>query len=109
LLGALELSNYVGNSGQHGVKVDYPIKDGLFVNSAGENGVSANTSRASGEWGLDTPDKIRGSNVTLSSVAIIAQVVGEHALTFGDVVAAVGVADSLPDSTTTLALVRLRM
>jgi hypothetical protein len=98
---------YVGNSGQHGVKVDYPVMDGIFVNSAGENGVSANTSRASGEWGLYTPDKIRGSNVTLSSVTIIAQVAGETAVSLGDVVTAVGVADPLPDSTIPLALVHL--
>ena len=90
-----------------GVYVDSAGINGVYVYSADMDGVYANTTDANHEWGLYTPDKISGSNVTISSVTVIAQVTGEQALSTGDVVAAVGVTDPLPDSTVPLALVRL--
>ncbi|MEE4239788.1 MAG: hypothetical protein V2I51_23965 [Anderseniella sp.] len=108
---------YVGSAGYRGLEISSADTDGVHITQAGNNGVLvasagdlgvyANTTRASGEWGLLTPDKISGSNITLSSMTIIARVTGDHPLTTGDVVAAVGVADPLPDSTVPLALVRL--
>ncbi|MCB0201179.1 MAG: hypothetical protein H6649_06035 [Caldilineae bacterium] len=117
----------IGNAEDHGVRVNSAGRDGVRVNSAGDDGVFvasadgagvyvaeadlsgvyANTIDANDEWGLYTPDKISGSNVTLSSLTVIAQVAGEQALSTGDVVAAVGVTEPLPDSIVPLALVRL--
>jgi hypothetical protein len=56
---------------------------------------------------MRTPDKISASNVTFSSLTIIAQVTGPGTLSAGDLVAVAGVTDPLPGSTTPLALVRL--
>jgi hypothetical protein len=95
------------SAGNDGVHVSTAGDDGVWVNSAGAVGVYGNTTQTDGEWGLLTPDKISGSNVTLSSVTVIARVTGNHALTIGDVVTAVGVSDPLPDSTIPLALVQL--
>jgi hypothetical protein len=95
------------SAGSDGVRVSNAGANGVFVNSAGQDGVYANTTRSDGEWGFETPDKISGSNVALSSLTVIAQVTGDRALAPGDVVAAVGVTDPLPDSTVSLALVQL--
>lgn len=63
--------------------------------------------QASHQWGLCTPDKLFvGSVVAAGAVTLIAQVGGEQALTAGDVVAAAGLADPLPGSGDSLALVR---
>ncbi|MEA3334597.1 MAG: hypothetical protein U9R25_01715 [Chloroflexota bacterium] len=96
----------VGTVGDAGLYVDSAGGDGVYVHEADSNGVYAHTTDADGEWGLITPDKISGSNVTLSSLTIIAQVTGDQALTAGQVVAAVGVTEPLPDSSVPLALVR---
>jgi hypothetical protein len=97
---------YITSTAWHGLNVIGAGVNGVYV-TANNNGVDANTTKTNGEWGLYTPDKIRGSNVTLSSVTMVAQVAGEHALALGDVVAAVGVGDPLPGSTIPLALVGL--
>jgi hypothetical protein len=98
---------YVGHSDFSGVFVNSTAASGVYVALSGGVGVYADTAVANGEWGLLTPDKISGSNITISSVTIIAQVAGEQALNPGDVVSASGVAAPLPGSTVSLALVRL--
>ncbi|MCB0072992.1 MAG: hypothetical protein KDE20_16085 [Caldilineaceae bacterium] len=97
----------VASAGSAGVRVQQADGAGVYVAEADLSGVYANTIDANDEWGLYTPDKISGSNVTLSSLTVIAQVAGEQALSTGDVVAAVGVTEPLPDSIVPLALVRL--
>ncbi|MEA3336682.1 MAG: hypothetical protein U9R25_12280 [Chloroflexota bacterium] len=97
---------YVFSVGEDGVRINSASHKGVNVVGAGEDGVYANTQASNGEWGLVTPDKISGSNITLSSVTVVAQVTGDQALTAGDVVAAVGVTDPLPDSNISLAMVR---
>ena len=98
---------YINTATDDGLHIDSAGDKGMAVLSAGGNGVYANTTQASGEWGMRTPDKISASNVTFSSLTLIAQVTGPDLLTPGDLVAVVGVADPLPGSTIPLALVRL--
>ncbi len=98
---------FINSTDATGVYIGSTNAIGVFVGSSGGVGVWADTALANGEWGLFTPDKISGSNITLSSVTIVAQVAGEQALYPGDVAAASGVADPLPGSTVPLALVRL--
>ena len=85
--------------GRVGVGVEAAGGDGMRVVSATYNGVYANTTQASGEWGFYTPDKIHGSNVLLESVSLVAQVSGAESLMAGDLVMAAGIADPLPGST----------
>jgi hypothetical protein len=98
---------FIGRANQSGVYVSRADQFGVYVDEAPVAGVYADTNDVLGEWGVFTPDKIYGSNITISSVTIIAQVAGEQALNPGDVVAASGVAAPLPGSTVSLALVRL--
>ena len=96
----------VASAGGTGLRVD-SANYGVDVVSAGFTGMYAGTTQVSGQWGFYTDDAIYGSNVTLSSLTVIAQVAADQALSPGDVVAAVGITDPLPDSTVPLALVRL--
>jgi hypothetical protein len=91
---------------QAGVNV-YEAVNGVWVTSAHLDGVWANTTDASGEWGFETADKIRAANVTASTLTLLAQVDGPEALTAGDVVAAAGVTEGLPDGHASLPTVRL--
>lgn len=94
----------VGNA-DFGVVVQSATGSGVWVGSVSNDGVYANTEDTNSEWGFNTPDKIQASNVTLSSITLVAQVGEEGALRPGDVVAVVGMADPLPDSTEPLAMV----
>ncbi len=106
----------VTSAGDDGVVVLSAADDGVYVDTAGDkgvavlfaggNGVYANTTRTNGEWGMRTPDKITASNVTFSSLTLIAQVAGPEPLSPGDLVAASSVTEPLPGSTIPLALVR---
>lgn len=118
---------FVGRADRNGVNVDSAGWDGVRVQSAGDTGlyvfsagnvgvwvdssantgVYANTAKADGQWGFDTPDRIRGSNATLNTLTLLAQVAGSEALTAGDLVTAAGVGEPLQDSAAPLALVRL--
>ncbi len=91
----------------YGVMVHSAGDDGIWVESADGVGVWANTTQASGQWGFYTPDKIRGSNVTLESLSLVAQVSDPDSLAAGDLVTAAGVADPLSGSTVHVPLVRL--
>ena len=79
----------------------------MYVNSAGYDGVYANTTQASGQWGFYTPDAIHGSNVLMHSLSLVAQVTGPDSLTPGDIVAVAGITDPVPGSTVHTPLVRL--
>ncbi len=97
----------VNSAGNDGVFVDLAGRHGVFVSAANVDGVSANTTQASGQWGLYTPDAIHGSNVLMHSLSLVGQVTGPDSLTPGDIVAVAGVADPAPGSTVHTPLVRL--
>ena len=73
--------------------------EGVKVDSAGGSGMYANTTRASQEWGFDTPDKIRASAgyVSAGPLMLVAQNSDAGELEPGDVVAAVGLRSSFAD------------
>lgn len=96
----------VADAGDDGVEIQSASDDGVAVIAAGDDGVYANTTRGSGEWGVRTPDKISASNLTFSSLTLVAQVAGPEPLSPGDLVAATGVTEPLPGSTIPMALVR---
>ena len=98
---------WVSSAGHSGVRVEWAGDWGVLVGSAGYIGVSANTTQASGQWGLYTPDAIHGSNVLMHSLSLVAQVTGPDSLTPGDIVAVTGVADPVPGSTMHTPMVRL--
>ena len=98
---------HVNSATHYGLHVGSAGNDGLWVENASGVGVWANTTQASGQWGFYTPDKIRGSNVTLESLSLVAQVSGPDGLTAGDLVTAAGVADPVSGSTVHVPLVRL--
>jgi hypothetical protein len=89
------------------VEISKAAGDGVLVLEAGYNGVWAHTTRAGHDYGFYTPDRIFAGTTLLQSLSLVAQVGGVDALTPGDAVAAVGVADPLPDSPVHVAQVRL--
>ena len=97
----------VVSAGNVGVYVGTSNNVGMWVNSSANTGVYANTANADGVWGFDTPDRIRGSNVTLNTLTLLAQVTGSGALTAGDLVTAAGVGQPLAGSAIPVAQVRL--
>ena len=98
---------YVLSSFLDGMAVGSAGSDGLHVYSAYFNGVYANTTQPSGQWGFYTPDHIFGTVGMFSAVSLVAQVSGPDSLTPGDLVAVAGRADPLPGSTAAMPLVRL--
>ena len=98
---------YVLSSFLDGMAVGSAGSDGLHVYSAFFNGVYANTTQPSGQWGFYTPDRIFGTVGMFSALSLVAQVSGPDSLAPGDLVAVAGVADPLPGSTAAMPLVRL--
>jgi hypothetical protein len=98
---------YVLSSFLDGMAVGSAGSDGLHVYSAFFNGVYANTTQPSGQWGFYTPDRIFGTVGMFSAVSLVAQVGGFDELAPGDLVAVAGLADPLPGSAAALPLVRL--
>jgi hypothetical protein len=105
-------------SAGYGLWVDSASSTGVGISSAGNYGVGvysaiyigmyANTTDANGYWGFYTPDRLYvGTTASLASISLVAQVTGSDPLAPGDLVAAVGLGGSLPDSSTPLPLVRL--
>lgn len=74
-------------TGQHGIQITGATEDGVHVASASEDGIDVNTLQASGEWGVYTPDKIHGSNVTMRTLSMYGYNDGSSSLKPGDVVA----------------------
>jgi hypothetical protein len=69
--------------------------------------LSVQTAEPNGEWALVTDDKISAANVAVGSVTLVAVADGPAPLAAGDVVAAAGLADPLPDTLIPLPRVRL--
>ncbi len=95
--------------GDHGIHVDSVAGDGVHVYAAENWGVYADTTAASHEWGLRTPDKLYVGTTIASAGALtmVAQNGGKDALEVGDVVAAVGVGAPFADSDVPIPLVQL--
>jgi len=87
---------YFGTVGDDGVYIYSAGNDGIHVHQADGDGVYANTTATNQEWGVYTPDKIYGGNVTAAAMVILAQVGDGGAVSVGEVVASVGLADVLP-------------
>ena len=91
---------FIGNADDDGVNIsqaaDFGVYigdagyDGVRVNGAGNDGVYANTNQSSHEWGIYTPDKIHGSNVTSKSSSTYGKNTGNQSLQPGDVVCIAG-------------------
>jgi hypothetical protein len=102
----------VNKSGDDGLQIgdgaDFP-NYGVYIPEPGvpNNALYVQTAHAKGEWALSTLDKISAANVTFSSLTLIAVVDGPDSLTPGDLVAAAGLADPLPDTLSPLPRVRL--
>ena len=102
----------VNKSGDDGLQIgdgtNFPSY-GVFIPLPGvpNNALYVQTANANGEWALSTLDKISAANVTFSSLTLVAVVDGPDSLTPGDLVAASGLADPLPDTLIPLPRVRL--
>lgn len=81
----------IQNAGFWGMYIGSSQYSGIWIEDAGSYGVYANTNITNG-YGIYTPDRIYGSNVTASSLSLVAQVTGTETLQRGDVVSAAGVA-----------------
>ena len=102
----------VNESGDDGLQIgdgtSFP-NYGVYIPSDGVSftALYVQTADANGEWALSTLDKISAANVTFSSLTLVAVVDGADSLTPGDLVAAAGLADPLPDTLSSLPRVRL--
>ena len=81
---------HVSNAFNMGVFVQSAGFDGVYVQSAGDDGVYANTAQTSQEWGVFTPDKIYGYNITSRSQSTHVRYVGNETLESGDLVCIAG-------------------
>jgi len=101
--------NQSGDDGlQIGDGINFPSY-GVYIPSDGVpfTALYVQTADANGEWALSTLDKISAANVTFGSLTLVAVVDGPASLTPGDLVAASGLADPLPDTLSPLPRVRL--
>jgi hypothetical protein len=102
----------VNKSGDDGLQIgdgtNFP-NYGVYIPSDGVSFIAlyVQTAEANGEWALSTLDKISAANVTFSSLTLVAVADGPDSLTPGDLVAAAGLADPLPDTLSPLPRVRL--
>jgi hypothetical protein len=102
----------VNESGDDGLQIgdgtNFP-NYGVYIPSNGVpfTALSVQTANVNGEWALITADRISAANVTFSSLTLVAIVDGPNPLSPGDLVAAAGLADPLPDSISPLPRVRL--
>jgi len=102
----------VNKSGDDGLQIgdgtNFP-NYGVYIppNGVPFTALSVQTANVNGEWALATADRISAANVTFSSLTLVAVADGPDPLTAGDLVAAAGVADPLPDSISPLPRVRL--
>ena len=91
----------------NGIEVGGSEGHGLFVGNADGNGIDVNTTNGNGEYGVYTPDKIYGSNLTTKTINTFAINSGTERLEAGDIVSLSGYADSpLEDSDIPLIKVR---
>lgn len=82
---------------------------GVYIPSPGVStyGIWSNTADAAGEWAFYSVDKIRTGTVSADAFSTVAKVAGDAPLTAGDVVAAAGLAKSIPGSAQPLVTVKL--
>ena len=80
----------VHDAGTYGYYVYNCSSHGLIVNSADGDGINVNTTDTSGEYGVYTPDKIYGSNLTSRTINTIGRNTGSEPLEPGDVVCLAG-------------------
>ena len=85
----------INSAGFDGVYITSAGDDGIDVSSATDIGVYANTSNGAGEWGFDTPDKIRGSNITTRSISTYGKNDGNTVLEPGDIVCLTGYEENI--------------
>jgi hypothetical protein len=80
---------------------------GVYVPSPGVSnyGLWPNTAEPAGEWALFTVDNIEAGNVVANAYSLVTQVAGSEDLSSGDVVAVVGVGESIPGSTDSMPMV----
>jgi hypothetical protein len=107
----------INGTGTNGAEIWDTAFDGVQINNAGRDGVRADataigvradTQAASHEWGVYTPDKIYGSNVTSAGpFTFVAQNGDAKALEPGDVVAGIGLAAPFADGPDPIPLVGL--
>lgn len=77
---------HVASASNYGIYIDDVDYDGLHVVEADGDGVDVNTTDVYGEWGIYTPDKVYGSNVTTDNMSIYGYNAGRSTLEPGDVV-----------------------
>lgn len=73
-------------TGQHGIQITQADEDGVHVTSAADDALFGDSDQSSGEWGVYTPDKIYGSNLTSKNMSIYGYNSGNVTLKPGDVV-----------------------
>jgi len=81
---------YVDSTYFDGVWVRSTGDDGVYVSSAGGDGVDANTTDPLDEWGIYTPDKIHGSNISTRTQSVHVYNSGSQMLEPGDLVSIAG-------------------
>ncbi|NOR87239.1 MAG: hypothetical protein GQ527_06485 [Bacteroidales bacterium] len=100
---------YIGQADKDGVHVLDAGGDGVLVSAAGDRGVYANTTQSSQEWGIYTPDKIYGSNLTSKSSSTYGLNTGNQLLQPGDVVCIAGGMENNIEGTENLFAINLEM
>jgi len=100
---------FVDHTALHGVYVFDAVGDGVHVNNADDDGVYAKTTSTSNEWGIYTPDKIHGLNVTSKSSSTYGKNIGNQSLKAGDVVCIAGGMENNIDGTENLFAINLEM
>ncbi len=96
----------IQGTGTHGIDIYYPGQDGVQVTGATEDGITVSGANDDGvevtdaddmgvyadatgtfaEWGIYTPDKIYGSNITTKSICTNGKNTGTYPLEVGDIV-----------------------
>ena len=74
------------NNSEYAFYSQYSSTAGIWIYDTAGTGVYSNTSESNGEYGVYTPDKIYGSNVTSKSMNTLCKNMGESELTAGDIV-----------------------
>ncbi len=77
---------HVHSADDHGIYVESADNDGVHVASSVNTALYGDTDNYNGEWGVYTPDKIYGSNVTSKSMSVYCYNKGSVTLEPGDVV-----------------------
>jgi len=104
-----EYGVWVYSASENGFAVAWAGDDGLHVGNADNRGVYAHTTQSSHEWGIYTPDKIYGSNLTSKSSSTYGLNTGNQSLQPGDVVCIAGGIENNIEGTENLFAINLEM